>query len=248
MISGLRSAARASERLHSSALWRGLKRVGFLRSGLYLCIELHRSFREPSTTKPVTIDRDFAEANDPWKYETSPLEQARFAAQTELLDQARNGKSFLAGVEIGCAEGRYTEILAGRCESLLVLDVSITALARTQARMEWSQAVRFGVFDLQHDEIPGTYDLLAATGVLEYFSRRRTLRRIREKLVGALRVGGFLLIESTRMQPVIEDSWWGRLLWRGRWLNQFVASHSSLEIVRTIEIESFSIMLCRKLA
>jgi 2-polyprenyl-3-methyl-5-hydroxy-6-metoxy-1,4-benzoquinol methylase len=193
------------------------------------------------------VDRVLAERNDPWQYETNPLEQVRFLQQTELLDDVRNGQLFASGLEIGCAEGLYTEILAERCESLLVLDLSPTALARAQRRRRWSDRVRFAAFDLRREAIPETFDLILVAGVLEYFSRPSTLFRIREKLTAALRPNGYLLVETTRANPIVENAWWGRRLVRGRWINALISEHPSLTIISSVMTDSYSLTLCRKL-
>jgi len=234
-------------KFRSSQLWRLLRKVGFLRSGLYLAIEVRRSLREPWASSLGTVDRDFAERNDPWRYETNPLEQARFLKQTELLDDVRKGQLFESGLEIGCAEGLYSEILAERCESLLVLDLSPTALARAQSRRRWSERVRFGAFDLRSEVVPGTFDLIIVAGVLEYFSRPSTLFRIREKLTAALRPNGYLLVETTRVNPIVENAWWGRRLIRGKWISALFSEHPSLTVISSVMTDSCSMILCRKL-
>lgn len=231
--------------LRYSRLWRLLRHVGFLRGGLYLTMELRRSLREPLATTQEVIDNDFA-IIDPWRYESNPSERARFSDQTSMLDAIRGGRPFFYGVEIGCAEGLFTEVLADRCETLLVLDVSPTALARTQNRRNWSDRVKFSAFDLKCDPIPGAYDLIVVAGVLEYFSRPPTLYKIRDKLAGALNANGYLLVETTRANPVVEDSWWGRRLLRGKWINNFISDHPSLVVVQTTTTESYCITLCRK--
>jgi SAM-dependent methyltransferase len=150
------------------------------------------------------------------------------------------------GLFARCAEGLYTEILAERCELLLVLDLSPTALARTQSRCGWSERVRFNAFDLRNEAIPGTFDLIVVAGVLEYFSRPYTFFRVRKKLTAALRPNGYLLVETTRANPVVENAWWGRRLIRGRWINVFVSEHSSLAIISAATTDSCSITLYRR--
>jgi SAM-dependent methyltransferase len=233
-----------------SWLWTLLREVTFLRSGLYLIIELWRTFRESQTTAPEIFDSIFSAQKDPWMYETNPLENARFLEETAMLDRVREGRLFPSGLEIGCAEGLYTEVLAARCASLLALDFSPTALLRAQNRRQWSERVRFGAFDMRHEPIPGSgnYDLIVLTGVLEYFPRSKTLFKIREKVVAALRVSGYLLVETTRANPVVEDSWWGRRLIRGRWINVFITNHPSLAVVQSTTKESYCITLCQKIA
>src|ERR1051326_5511237 len=175
------------QKFRYSRAWCLLRQVTFLRSGLYLAIELRRTFREAYESSSEEADNAFRMRNDPWDYETSAMEHRRFLTQTELLDAARGAGRFQSGLEIGCAEGFYTEVIAERCETLLVLDIAPTALARTQNRRQWPQSVRFGAFDLAREAIPGTFDLVIVAGVLEYFSRPTTFRRVRENLVAALR-------------------------------------------------------------
>lgn len=232
--------------LHSTTLWKTLRAVPFLRSGLYLCIESLRALLEPWATRREIIDKDFVDKQDPWRYETNPLEAARFADQIRVLDDARAGRRFLNALEIGCAEGLFTQVLSSRCDSLLVLDLSPTAILRAQRRMSSAKNVRFAEFDLRLEQIPGQFDLIVLTGVLEYFNRPRTFRKVREKLAAALVPGGFLLIESTRVAGVIENSWWGRRLIRGRWINEFVAAHPFLSVVSARLTEEYAITFCRK--
>jgi SAM-dependent methyltransferase len=230
----------------TSTLWRMLRRVGFLRRGLYVAIELRRSWREPKACARDQVDHDLEQRRDPWSYETNPIEQERFRQQTSMIDAARNGNPFRRGLEIGCAEGLYTAVLAQRCDSLLVLDLSPTALARASRRQPWPEGVRLNSFDLRTEAIPGKFDLIVVAGVLEYFSRPSTMARVREKLVAALEPEGCLLVETSRPNPVVEDSWWGRLLIRGKWINTFVAQHPSLLIAAQTIDDNFAITLYRK--
>jgi SAM-dependent methyltransferase len=208
-------------------------------------LELRATLREPLTSGPRAVSRDFARNKDPWNYETNPTERRRFQDQTKLLDAVPNAGVFRAGLEIGCAAGLYTEVLAQRCESLLVLDISPVALELARQRRKWSNCVKFKSFDLRMDEIPGTFDLIVLAGVLEYFNRPGTLFRVREKLIGALKPGGYLLVETTR-RPVLENTWWGRRLIRGRWINQFISQHPALSAVTVLDTEYYAIALCHK--
>ena len=163
-----------------------------------------------------------------------------------MIDTASDGEHFRRGLEIGCAEGLYTEVLAQRCDSLRVLDLSPTALARARGRRRWPDSVTFGAFDLRRNIIPGTFDLIVVTGVLEYFSRPSTMARAREKLVAALAPGGCLLVETTRNNRVVEGSWWGRYLVRGKWINHFFSCHPSLVVESDHCDEMFAITLLRR--
>jgi 2-polyprenyl-3-methyl-5-hydroxy-6-metoxy-1,4-benzoquinol methylase len=238
--------SRLWNQFRTSQLWRLLKHIAVLRSAYYLAIELRETLRESRLSSKDVIDEDFLKSNDPWNYETNPQEQERFSNQTAILDQARGGRQFQSALEIGCAEGLYTEVIAARCASLLVLDVSPTALARARARCQWSEQVRFTPFDLRSDSIPGTFDLIVLAGVLEYFSSPATFRRIRKKLTAALKPGGYLLLETTRVNPVVENALWARYLIRGKWINDFIAQDPSLEVTSSFLAEKYAITLYRK--
>jgi cyclopropane fatty-acyl-phospholipid synthase-like methyltransferase len=229
-----------------SGLWKLLKRVSLLRSGYYLAIELRETWREARNSDIEVIEGDFKATIDPWNYETSEMERGRFAKQTELLDAARGDGIFASGLEIGCAEGLYTDVIAARCKTLQVLDFSPTALERTRRRREWPDSVRFDTFDVRNDKISGTYDLIVVAGVLEYFSRPATFHRIRAKLCAALESGGIMLLETTRVNPVVEAAWWSRFLIRGRWINSFVSKGPGLTLITSALTENYVISIFRK--
>lgn len=233
-------------KFHKSSLWNILKRIAFLRSGYYLLREVLYTARASAEATPEALESVFAERVDPWSYETDAREQERFALQTSLIDQFRGAQLFPSALEIGCAEGLFTEIIADRSESLLVLDLSLTAMARAQGRRRWPQSVRFEAFDLRKDPIPGKYDLIVVAGVVEYFSKRKTLADVRKKLATALNQGGYLLVETTRKNPVVENAWFGKAMILGRWMNSFIAKDPSLLTVSEILTESFAITLLRK--
>lgn len=230
-----------------SRLWRLLRRASWLRHGVYLALELRKGWREPAATSGESWDLIYRSMHDPWQHETDPIEQDCHRKQIEMLDEVREGKSFHRGLEIGCGEGLYSQALAGRCESLLAVDISPTAVKRAQGRQSWPGHVRFNLFDLRSEPIPGQYDLIVLDNVLETFSRRATFRAIREKLAGALTPNGYLLV-VVRDRPAvfIENSWWGRYLIRGKWINVFFAEHPCLTAVITSSTEHYSAVLCRR--
>ena len=166
-----------------------------------------------------------------------------------MLDSVSDGNLFANGLEIGCAEGWYTQALAERCKSLLAMDLSPTALARARSRREWPDRVRFAQFDLRRESLPGGFDLIVIAAVLEYMPNPLTLRRVRQKLVDALRPGGYLMVETTRQTGVmmlLENSWWSRWLLRGKRINQFILKHPLLHPVSSVETDEYVIALCRK--
>jgi SAM-dependent methyltransferase len=235
------AADRFWEKFRHSRLLHEIRQIGIVS----LVLELRATLREPVTSSPRAVSRDFAKSKDPWNYETNPIERQRFQDQTRLIDTIRNGNVFRSGLEIGCAGGHYTEVLGDLCESLLALDISPLALDLARQRLRWSNRIRFETFDLRVDDIPGTFDLIVIAGVLEYFNRLETFVRVRDKIVNALNPGGYLLVETTR-RPRLENTWWGRHMIRGRWINRFVAQHPSLYQSAVLDSDFYAIGLYRR--
>jgi SAM-dependent methyltransferase len=191
------------------------------------------------------LAREF-EREDPWTYDT-PRGRRRFARELALLDAAGVGGTIPAALEIGCAEGHFTELLADRCRSLLAVDVNRVALERARRRASGRSNVEFLRWDLRSEPVLGQFDLVVATSVLEYFKSPQALRHARAKLVASLRPGGLLLIGNVGMSPSIEKAKWGRVLPRGAAnVNAFVSRHPCLEVVKEAYGEGYVDMLLVK--
>jgi 2-polyprenyl-3-methyl-5-hydroxy-6-metoxy-1,4-benzoquinol methylase len=232
--------------IRSSSIWRMLRRMPFLRSGLYLAVEIWRRFSETKGLSKEMIDREFRLQDDPFQYNTTPSEGIRFVQQAKILDSVQRGNRFQRALEIGCAEGIFTEIMAERSQSLMVLDISPTALAKTRQRKNWGDYVHFQEWDLQHDAVPGTFDLIVAAGVLEYLYGLRKFRKVRAKLVAALCPAGYLLVQSTRANPVVENAWWGKYIIRGERINKFFSQDKKLQVMDWVTTDNYVITLFRR--
>jgi len=151
--------------------------------------------------------------------------------------------------EIGCAEGTFTAMLASRCDSLLAVDISPTALDRARTRCNAVSHVRFAEWDLRRDTPTDVFDLVVVMDVLTYFARLSALRKARDKLVAAARPGGYLLIANPRQAEIFETAWWGRHLLRGgKWINAFIAEHHDLRLVTAVTDNSSVYTLLRKVS
>jgi cyclopropane fatty-acyl-phospholipid synthase-like methyltransferase len=127
------------------------------------------------------------ESADPWDYETSDYEQAKYRRTLEYLPEATG-----ATLEIGCSIGVFTALLAPRCASLLAVDFSPTALGRARARLAGSEQVEFRRTKLPEETPPGPFDTIVAAEVLYYWSPA-LVRTGLEKLEAALAPGGTLV-------------------------------------------------------
>ena len=81
----------------------------------------------------------FAADPDPWRFETSDYEKAKYAHTVAALEGRRYGRAF----EIGCANGVLTRMLSGVTDTLLSIDVSESALTLARARNAGNSAIRF---------------------------------------------------------------------------------------------------------
>ncbi|WP_348263616.1 glycosyltransferase [Telmatobacter sp. DSM 110680] len=218
----------------SSRLREAMKRV----PGVWNTWHLGRAVRDawldssPRAEPDVTADFD---QNDPWRYTTNDLEIIRHRGEANMLDRVRGNSRFGCALEIGCAEGVFTEILADRCDSLLATDFLEVALGRARSRRHWGGHITFAQMDLRNDPLPNVFDLIVAIHVVEYIKNPLALRRVREKLVRGLRIGGYLLLGScTGDDEFREGLWWSRYMLRGGYrINRFIADHPALTVVDT---------------
>jgi SAM-dependent methyltransferase len=193
----------------------------------------------------AALDRDLGGRLDPWGYNT-PDGRARLDDLEALLDRI-GGPTLGDVLEVGCAEGHFTERLAPRSRSLLAVDLSPIALSRARTRCQWGPNVRFARWDLRRDPSPGTFDLVVATDVLEYLGAPRVIRAAVRKLLAATRPGGYLLIGGSRQSEHFERAWWGRTLLTGAmWIDEYVGGRRQLERVDGATEDAYVYGLFRK--
>jgi peptidoglycan/xylan/chitin deacetylase (PgdA/CDA1 family)/GT2 family glycosyltransferase len=125
---------------------------------------------------------------DPWNY-TSSYEAEKYALTLSLLPATRMGEA----LELACAEGHFTAMLAPRVERLVATDIAQRALERARARLGAPGGVEFRQLDLVTDALPGSFDLIVCSEVLYYLQDREQLRSVIQKMRNALRPGGWIL-------------------------------------------------------
>src|SRR5215469_8513947 len=133
---------------------RPLRHVGWLRSSVYLASALNKG--DPWSKE--RFDSEYAGRFDPWGYDTE-VGRVRLTLAAQLLDTLAKGRLFGRALEIGCAEGAFTELLVDRCEAILAVDFSQTALRRASQRREWGGRVKFEQFDIRRQQLNGNFDL-----------------------------------------------------------------------------------------
>ena len=76
------------------------------------------------------FDRMYDDRDDPWSFDGSFYEERRRALVLASLGCRRYGRA----LEIGCADGRLTDSLLERCDSVVALDTSHRAVTAARAR------------------------------------------------------------------------------------------------------------------
>lgn len=203
------------------------------RSAWHLGRTLKDVWLDSSTYSQVELREEFSRS-DPWRYTTNQLEILRHRGELAMLDRVIGEKPFHSALELGCAEGIFTEHLANRCDSLLSMDFNEVALERAQNRLRSYQHVHFRSLDLRKESVPGVYDLVCAVHVLEYIQSPFPLWKVREKIVGAIKPGGYLLLGCVSFDSPVDKSWWSRFLLRGgNQITAFFAAHPQLNTIET---------------
>ena len=141
-----------------------------------------------------SIDPDYFEAlyrdkGDPWEFETSAYEAAKYRETLAALPAPR----FASVLEVGCANGVLTALLGPRCDALLAVDVSETALEAARARCASQPHIRIEQRRLPAEAPQETFDLVLLSEVVYYWDSEDIVR-LGDWLRGAVRSGGHVLL------------------------------------------------------
>ena len=144
---------------------------------------------QPHSLPPEYFDQVYQANRDPWNFETSPYERAKYAATLAALPRPHYAGAF----EIGCSLGLLTAQLAPRCGHLLAVDVSEAALAQARARCAALPQVELRLLRVPEEFPAQAFDLILVSEVGYYWSAA-DLARAAGRILGGLRPGGQLLL------------------------------------------------------
>lgn len=134
------------------------------------------------------FEQRYREDPDPWCYADSPYEHAKYEATLEACGPG----PFASALELGGSIGVFTEMLAPRCETLITIDASSTAVAmarRRLARLPGIEVIRGAI----PDAIPEReYDLVVTSEILYYLTAQGLERTL--ALIGARLITGGRLV------------------------------------------------------
>jgi len=142
---------------------------------------------------------------DPWDFQSSEFEQARYARLLATL----NGRHYGRVLEIGCGAGGFTRHLAPIAADVVALDISPTAIAR--ARELQLAMVDFRVANVMEykPRAEGPWDLVVMTETIYYLGWLYAFFDVgwlASELFAATRNGGQLLLANTQGGAEVDDA------------------------------------------
>jgi cyclopropane fatty-acyl-phospholipid synthase-like methyltransferase len=140
-----------------------------------------------SHMRPADFEALYRQDPDPWGYETSGYERAKYDATLEACGPG----PFAHALELGSSIGVLSARLADRCRRLTTVDGSPTAVQAARRRLDGRPAVDSVLGELP-DAIPdGPFDLVLASEILYYLAPEAlqgTLDRVRDTTAAAARL------------------------------------------------------------
>ncbi len=130
-----------------------------------------------------------AEHDDPWGVDTRWFEQRKRDLTAAVLPHAR----FRRGLELGCSTGALAAVLAARCDELVALDSSPTAVAAARRRLEGLPHVQVARADLPSGWPEGRFDLVVVSE-LGYFLSPVDLDTLIDRAAASLTPDGHVVL------------------------------------------------------
>jgi SAM-dependent methyltransferase len=110
------------------------------------------------------FDALYARDPDPWDFETSDYERAKYDATIAALD----GRRYASALEVGCSIGVLTQRLAAHCDALLAVDAAQAAADAARERLAPLPHVTVERRELPEAFPAGPFELIVCSEVLYY--------------------------------------------------------------------------------
>ncbi len=125
---------------------------------------------------------------DPYGFDDKPFEIEKY----QRLIDALADRHYTRGLEVGCSEGAFSELLFALCDELVAVDISESAVARARVRVP-DPAVTFERRTLPYDSPDGQFDLVVCSDIL-YMWEPGTLQLGLELMAERMLSGGRLAL------------------------------------------------------
>ncbi|PZR83100.1 MAG: hypothetical protein DI537_35435 [Stutzerimonas stutzeri] len=184
----------------------------------------------------------FFDRPDPWQL-SDAFEQRKYRYALDLLA----GRTIENALEVGCAEGHFTQLLAPMVRRLLAVDISGKAVERAEQRCRAYGNVAFERRDFFREDGPARFDLVVCSELLYYLPDEAALRQAALRLRDALAPGGTLLTLHSLLvddEPDRTGFDWGFPFGAAR-MTEVLAATEGLYLVETVRTELYRIDLWR---
>lgn len=145
--------------------------------------------RRSTLRGPDYFETRYAASPDPWRVASSDYEARKYAASLAALPAAR----YACALDVGCAIGVFTRDLAARCDRVIGVDVSPTAVEAAVARCRDLAHVTLAAMQVPQEWPEGTFDLIVLSEILYYLSDD-DLAAVAQRVEASLAPGGTLLL------------------------------------------------------
>ena len=135
------------------------------------------------------FDGLYADKPDPWDFESSAYEAAKYDATIAALGDERAARA----LEVGCSIGILTRRLAPLCDRLVATEVARVALEQAEGRCADLHNIEFRLVKGADEGFDGAYDLIVLSEVVYYWDDA-DLDRVAEGVRRALAPGGRILL------------------------------------------------------
>jgi 2-polyprenyl-3-methyl-5-hydroxy-6-metoxy-1,4-benzoquinol methylase len=141
-------------------------------------------------SRPASHFKRLYQANpDPWGFQSSPYEQAKYRTTVDALDARR----FASGLEVGCSIGVLTQKLAPSCARLLGIDLIEDPLIAARSRCAEQSWVRFARMRVPAEWPADRFDLIVLSEVL-YFLSAGDIGQCARHVINTLLPGGLVVL------------------------------------------------------
>ncbi|WP_375784753.1 SAM-dependent methyltransferase [Bradyrhizobium sp. Pha-3] len=132
---------------------------------------------------------------EPWLLDRNSFEQERYA---QMLRIARRNGDVRHALDVGCAAGVFTEMLAPHCQRITVLDVMPQAIERARHRTNRRSHIQWATRDIRQFSTAEQFDLIAKADVLYDVNDVAEMHAAIPNLASMLAPNGALVVEPTR--------------------------------------------------
>ncbi len=163
------------------------------------------------------FERLYRDSPDPWGYRTRDYEREKYSATLAALPKRSYGRC----LEVGCSIGVFTGLLAARCEQLVAIDFSESALRLARQHLEGVVNVDLLRASFPEQTPPGSWDLIVCSEILYYLQKpalEEAVGWIQQQLADRASVLAVSWRGVGREEPLLGDQVHDRLVAQlGRW-------------------------------